>query len=259
MSQDLLDQLEDYETETVEIAEIVYPAPPHPQSPQAHRLLVLTGENLLELMEEVIDEHESLSNYVQQMAAQTSSLSLADGLRRSLSWLWEYNELPASFQPLEKLSATQLYEAYRQLQQSEQPLAMLNETITPTAHVAPIPDMDWAESQQEDGAFWLTLPQGREYEAALIIPMGGYNECPLPVYQAAIFRQWQEQYGAIPIAVNESTWILHSQHLPLTDKDALELARQHVLFCQYVLESFETIGEYASYLKQQHIWYFWWD
>ncbi|MEW4372514.1 DUF4253 domain-containing protein [Paenibacillus kandeliae] len=259
MSQNIRDLLEDYQTEPVIISELVYPAPPQPEASQMHRLLVLAGDNLLELMEEIVDEHESLSHYVQQSAEQAASLSLADGLRRSLAWLFEYNELPASFQPLEKLSAAQLYEAYRQLQQSEQPLPMLDETITETTQMLPVPDADWAESRQENGAFWLTLPVEREYEAPLMIPMGGYNECPLPTCQAAIFRVWQEQYGAIPIAVNESTWVLEVQHLPLTDADALELAREHVLFCPYVLESFETIGEYAGYLKHHTIWYFWWD
>ncbi|WP_407668012.1 DUF4253 domain-containing protein [Paenibacillus wulumuqiensis] len=37
------------------------------------------------------------------------------------------------------------------------------------------------------------------------------------------------------------------------------MVKQHMLFCPYVLELFDTIGEYASYLNQQDIWYFWWD
>jgi hypothetical protein len=31
------------------------------------------------------------------------------------------------------------------------------------------------------------------------------------------------------------------------------------MFCQYVLESFDSIGQYADYLMKQEIWYFWWD
>ncbi|WP_411345200.1 DUF4253 domain-containing protein [Paenibacillus sp. WLX1005] len=255
MSQEIRDLLKDYDIESVEIADITYPASFHCDPPHPWRLLVLPGDNIMELMEETLDEHESLPAFVQHSMEKVSSLSFADSLRHSLEWLFASNALPAAYPPLEQLSATQLYEAYRELENTP----YLNETPIRSKQVVPVPDSDWAEARQEDGAFWLTLPEGSEYKAALIIPMGGYNECPLPVDQATVFREWQQQYGAIPIAVNDSTWILQAQHLPRTDGNAIELARQHVLFCPYVLEGFESIGEYADYLKQHPIWYFFWD
>ncbi|WPP40782.1 DUF4253 domain-containing protein [Paenibacillus hunanensis] len=255
MNQDMRSLLRDYETTPVEINEITYPAP---QS-AGHSLLVIPSENLLEMMEETAEEEDSFDATVQKNIAESAQLTLADGLRRSIAWLLEYNELPAEYQPLEKLSTDQLYAAYRLLQESEEPLDMLDEEMVATEHHLPVPDANWAEYRQEDGAFWLKLPQGREYEAPIIIPMGGYNECPMPEIQATVFRAWQQQYDALPIAVSESTWILRTGRRPETDADALILARQHLLFCPYVLESFDTLGEYASYLKQQDIWYFWWD
>ncbi|WP_458119809.1 DUF4253 domain-containing protein [Paenibacillus sp. Z6-24] len=45
----------------------------------------------------------------------------------------------------------------------------------------------------------------------------------------------------------------------MLNEQALQLAKQHMLFSPYVPEPFDTIGKYASYLKQQDIWYFWWD
>ncbi len=255
MNQDMRSLLHHYETIPVKTSDITYPAP----ADDAHLLLVIPSENLLEMMEEVAEEHDSFDASVQKSIAASEDLSLADGLRRSISWLLEYNELPAEYQPLEKLSVDKLYAAYRLLQDSEEPLDMLDEQMVATERTLPVPDANWAEYRQEDGAFWLKLPEGREYEAPVIIPMGGYNECPMPEVQTAIFREWQRQYGAYPIAVSESTWIVRADRRPQTDADALAIARQHVLFCPYVLESFDTIGEYASYLQQQDIWYFWWD
>ncbi|MFD1884166.1 DUF4253 domain-containing protein [Paenibacillus wenxiniae] len=255
MNQDMRSLLHHYETIPVHIGDITYPAPFEAE----HWLLVIPSENLLEMMEETAEENDSFDATVQKNVAESESLTLADGLRRSIAWLLEYNELPAEYQPLEKLSTDQLYAAYRLLQESEEPLELLDEQMVTTERTLPVPDAHWAEYRQEDGAFWLKLPQGREYEAPVIIPMGGYNECPMPEVQSAILRHWQQQYGAYPIAVSDSTWIVRTDRLLQTDADALVVARQHVLFCPYVLENFDTLGEYASYLKQHDIWYFWWD
>ncbi|WP_322924873.1 DUF4253 domain-containing protein [Paenibacillus campi] len=255
MNQDMRSLLRQYETQPVEIRDITYPAPYQDE----HWLLVIPSTNLLEMMEEAAAESDSFTAAVQTSIANSEQLTFTDGLRRSISWLLEYNELPAEYEPLEKLSTAQLYAAYRQVQESEQPLHMLDEQLVATSSTLPVPDAHWAECRQEDGAFWLKLPQGREYEAPALIAMGGYNECPLPEIQIAVFRAWQQQYGALPIAVSENVWILRAARRPQTDEEALALARQHMLFCQYVLEHFDTVGEYARYLQQQDIWYFWWD
>lgn len=89
--------------------------------------------------------------------------------------------------------------------------------------------------------------------------MGGFNECPLPLYQAVLFKAWKDEYGAVPLLVKEDTWVLRADKLPATDEEALQLAKEHFLFCQYVLETFDTVGEYAAFLKKEPVWHFWWD
>ncbi|MFS0571628.1 DUF4253 domain-containing protein [Brevibacillus sp. 179-C9.3 HS] len=32
-----------------------------------------------------------------------------------------------------------------------------------------------------------------------------------------------------------------------------------LIFCQYLLDDFPTLGHYADYLMKQDVWYFWWD
>ncbi|WP_017812800.1 DUF4253 domain-containing protein [Paenibacillus shenyangensis] len=255
MSEQMLEWLENYETETIQPENVIYPDASHTGQ---HRLLVLPNDNIEELIEDVIGEKASLADYVEQSAA-ADTLPLTEALRRAMTWLWESSELPENYQPLEKLSMDELFAAYRHLAEADGALDYFKEQIIAGDKTLPVPDAAWASDRAEDGAIWLTLPQGQEYHAPLIIPMGGFNECPLPTLQSAVFREWQQQYGAIPIAVNDSTWILRAQRRPQTDEQALELAKQHMLFCNYVLEDFETIGSYAGYLKQQDIWYFWWD
>lgn len=258
MSEEVLNYLQGYDTEIVDAENISYPDSKYPD---LHRLLVLSGDNILEMMEEEIGEQSSSLDYVNQHSDEVLQLTPAEAFRRSMTWLLELDsaELPASYQPLDKLSIGELYNLYRDMEQAEKPLPYLDEQIIKTDKTLPVPNADWVQQYEEDGVFWLTLPHDQEYLAPLIIPMGGFNESPLPVLQAVIFRYWQQQYHALPITVDQSAWFLRAGSLPQTDEQALQLAKEHVLFCPYVLESFDTIGAYASYLKQHDIWYFWWD
>jgi len=255
MNEVMLQWLKAYPTQTVEPADVIYREEPD----GTHRLLVLPNDNIEEHMEEAIDTAQSTTEYVSRQSAEADTLSLTQALARCMAWLLESSELPANYQPLTSLSTAELYEAYRYLAELEGPRDDLDEQLIATDKTLPAPDASWTEERAEDGALWLTLPQGQEYYAPLIIPMGGFNECPEPLLQSAVFREWQQQYHAMPIAVNDSTWILRAPQRPQTDEQALNLAREHTLFCPYVLEGFDTIGEYASYLKQRNIWYFWWD
>ncbi|WP_431809319.1 DUF4253 domain-containing protein [Brevibacillus agri] len=103
-------------------------------------------------------------------------------------------------------------------------------------------DQAWVEQRIEEGdsLVVLNLPQERGYEAPLWVPMGGYNECPLPVYQSVIFRHFQQQYGANILAVTGDTWVLQASRRPQTAEEALQLAKEHFIFCQYVLGPADT-------------------
>ncbi|OWA37895.1 hypothetical protein B9G55_02280 [Saccharibacillus sp. O16] len=121
------------------------------------------------------------------------------------------------------------------------------------------PDSTWIERHEEGELLLLDLPIADAWQAPFIVPMGGYNECPQPFEQAVLFRDWQQRFDAVPTAVAQDTWLLQVKRRPQTREEALHLAKEHVMFCQYVLESFETIGQYAEYLQQADRWEFWWD
>jgi len=99
------------------------------------------------------------------------------------------------------------------------------------------------------------LPTKNPWELAAWMPMGGWNECPMPEEQVAVFRYWHEKYGAIPVVVGSDIWEMTLTNPPLTAEEAEKLAKEHFAFdCES-----ETIRGLASALKDSTIWFFWWD
>lgn len=126
MSEQMLEWLENYETETIQPENVIYPDASHTGQ---HRLLVLPNDNIEELIEDVIGEKASLADYVEQSAA-ADTLPLTEALRRAMTWLWESSELPENYQPLEKLSMDELFAAYRHLAEADGALDYFKEQIS---------------------------------------------------------------------------------------------------------------------------------
>ncbi|PGZ93518.1 hypothetical protein COE51_23680 [Bacillus pseudomycoides] len=85
------------------------------------------------------------------------------------------------------------------------------------------------------------------------------HQNPLPLYQSLIFKHWQDQYEITLLAVSDDTWIVQAGKCPETQEEALRLAKDHFIYCHYVLESYPTLGHYTDYLMKHDVWYFWWD
>lgn len=104
------------------------------------------------------------------------------------------------------------------------------------------------------------IPTANPWELAAWMPMGGFNECPAPAEQVAIFRYWYEKYGAVPAAVSYDTWQMTLARPPATEGEAEALAREQFAFCADIVEQgAETIRGLASILKGAAVWFFWWD
>ena len=104
------------------------------------------------------------------------------------------------------------------------------------------------------------IPAAAPWELAAWVPMGGFNDCPDPVQQVAIFRHWHEKYGAVPAMVSCDSWQLTLTNPPVIDDEAELLAQEHFAFCpDSVLQGTETIRRLASLLKDATAWFFWWD
>ncbi|MDR2529751.1 MAG: DUF4253 domain-containing protein [Synergistaceae bacterium] len=107
------------------------------------------------------------------------------------------------------------------------------------------------------------VPAKHPWELAAWLPMGGFNDCPSPTEQTAVFKYWYEKYGAVPGVVTYDNWEMKLTRPPLKDEEAEALAKEHFAFCYDVVmqasEGWATIRARASELKGSTVWYFWWD
>lgn len=257
MSEMVLGLLQEYEVAVVQAEQIKYPL----QASQGlHRVLVVAGDNIEEMLEEAADGEDSIRTYVEKQLRQAESLSTSDALKKVVADSLGDSGLPIINNKHDDLRST--YKAYAALWAEQPELVdeqLVNGEEEGSVLQEPLPNAAWVERNEEGGLLLLDLPEADAWTAPLIIPMGGYNECPQPVEQAALFRDWQKRYGAVPTAVTEDSWLLRAARLPESDEEALELAREHFMFCSYVLERFASIGAYAAYLKRSSNWSFWWD
>jgi len=104
------------------------------------------------------------------------------------------------------------------------------------------------------------IPTANPWELAAWIPMGGFNECPTPDEQVAVFHYWYDKYGAVPAVVSHDTWQMTLSKPPFTSEEAEELAKEQFIFCSdIVLQGADTIRGLASTLIDSTTWFFWWD
>jgi len=104
------------------------------------------------------------------------------------------------------------------------------------------------------------IPTANPWELAAWVPMGGFNECPTPAEQVAVFHYWYDKYGAVPAVVSYDTWQMTLAKPSFTADEAMTLAEEQFAFCyDIVLQGTETIRGLASILKNSSVWFFWWD
>ncbi|MFJ5760238.1 DUF4253 domain-containing protein [Neobacillus sp. NPDC093182] len=104
------------------------------------------------------------------------------------------------------------------------------------------------------------IPTDKPWEVAAWVPMGGFNECPLPEEQVAVFEYWFEKYGAAPALVTHDVWELFVENPPNTQEEAESLAWEQFGFCSDIVwQGVGTVNGLAGTLIHSSVWYFWWD
>lgn len=89
---------------------------------------------------------------------------------------------------------------------------------------------------------------------------GGWNECPEPEAQCAIWKYWQEKYGAKIVGVSHDVIEAYVENPPQTQEEAMQLAMEQYLYCGDIVDQgVETVDNLAAMLLKQKVWYFWWD
>jgi uncharacterized protein DUF4253 len=108
-------------------------------------------------------------------------------------------------------------------------------------HVALIPTNDWT-----------TIPAHLRW--------GGWNACPHPEYHVAALRAWRDRFGAELVGLDSDRMDLRLARPPQSRGDALDLAREHYVYCPDSLKQGRgTLSSWAALLLGNAWWSFWWD
>ena len=104
------------------------------------------------------------------------------------------------------------------------------------------------------------IPAANSCQLPAWVPMGGFNDCPHPHEQVAIFRYWNLSFGAHPAVVGYDTWECFVERPPADDKAAMALALEQMAYApDIVFQGIESIGALADSLRDTPVWFFWWD
>jgi hypothetical protein len=234
--------------------------------------VVLGGDDDVERLMDVLDPAE------QGWRAAEEILAAASGIRHPGDWVARLAEERARERerlladtPAEGLSNSFVQDAsgqIRQLTNAEIRAMMLAEPhqppdgewpsevpLSPGLSVAtdttdqPLPKVHIAIIPTDD---WTTVPA--------YLNWGGWNDCPDPEYHVAALRSWRDRFGAELVGLSFDTTNLRVARRPATREAALELAREHYLFCNDIVEQgTDTLNGLAAYLAADDWWFFWWD
>lgn len=111
-----------------------------------------------------------------------------------------------------------------------------------------------------DGLIGAKVKTDKNWKVPAHFNFGGWNNCPSTEIHCAIWKYWQEEYGAKIVGVSNDVIEAHISKPPLTQEEAIDLAWQHYAYCNDVVDQgTETVAMLASVLMNHHCWYFWWD
>ncbi len=111
-----------------------------------------------------------------------------------------------------------------------------------------------------DEALLQSVALDASWEIPARLGFGGWNECPMPEAQCAIWRHWEKRYGAHIIGISRDVIEAVVEKPPETLEEAEALAWEQYLYCPDIVDQgTETIRALAEALWKSSSWYFWWD
>ncbi len=109
-------------------------------------------------------------------------------------------------------------------------------------------------------ALLISVPAEKSWHIPASLKYGGWNECPEPDVHCALWRHWEENYGAYIVGVSGDTIEAKVLKPPKTREEAKELALVHYFYCNDIVDQGTgTIAALAETLLDSQYWYFWWD
>ena len=104
------------------------------------------------------------------------------------------------------------------------------------------------------------IPTGQPHEVPAYLKLGDWNACPAAQEHVAVWRYWQEKYGAEIFCVTGATIEATVARPPVEKEQCYALAREQFAYCDdIVTQGVESIDALAATLRSGKSWYFWWD
>lgn len=117
--------------------------------------------------------------------------------------------------------------------------------------------------RHSEEVFIAKVPTPNSYAALAHIGFGGWNDCPYDAEHVAVLRYWHERYGADLFAMGGDITECVVERPPTTREEALNLAREQLLYAPGALGEFSgggsSVPELAAALLNSRHWLFWWD
>lgn len=120
--------------------------------------------------------------------------------------------------------------------------------------------IDYSTEKPKGDIAILKLPTDKPYEAFAYIPMGGFNDCPMPEDMVVVAKYWYEKFGAVPVSITYDEVEFIVDKPPIDKKEVDKLAIEQTVFCIDIVEQgVGSVEDLAKGLKNSPYWYFWWD
>lgn len=104
------------------------------------------------------------------------------------------------------------------------------------------------------------VPTSEPWEVGCLLRAQFGNSYIEPHEHAAVWREWYERFGAVPVSITSATVEFVVEDPPTTREAALDLALEHFAYCQDDTEQgVGYIEALAATLLNGRIWHFWWD
>lgn len=108
---------------------------------------------------------------------------------------------------------------------------------------------------------WIAkVPTAQPCDVPAWLKLGGWNACPAAEEHAAVWRYWQERYGAEILCVTGDVIEATVSRPPKEKEACYALAREQFAYCEdIVTQGVGSVDALASGLYGASSWFFWWD
>ena len=98
------------------------------------------------------------------------------------------------------------------------------------------------------------------YEVPAYLQFGGWNDCPEPELQVAVFREWQLEHKAVPACITGDVVEFFVKNRPQTEIESMKIAAEQWVYCEDIVgQGTQSIRKLAIEIWQSPTWFFWWD